>query len=98
MSVYNITKDRIESCLINDFKNKRDFEKTHKSLLKKLKRLKKESKNVNEKVLLEILIEERNTIIFLKMLVMFILGLHNLKHLELQLMLISHLYVPIHFE
>ena len=24
MSVYNITKDRIESCLINDFKNKRE--------------------------------------------------------------------------
>ena len=44
-----------------DFKNKRDFEKTHKSLLKKLKRLKKESKNVNEKVLLEILIEEVRT-------------------------------------
>lgn len=24
MSVYNITKDRIESCLISDFKNKRE--------------------------------------------------------------------------
>jgi hypothetical protein len=46
------------------FKNKKDFENTHKSLLKKLELLKKKSTNKNERVLLDILIEEVKTHLF----------------------------------